>query len=258
MINPKVTIITVAFNAADYIEKTLLSVINQTYSNIEYIIIDGGSTDGTVDIIKKYSNKISYWISEPDKGIYDAMNKGINKATGDWINFMNAGDTFYSCESISTICNFLEKTTAEIIYGDANFIYDWGTKIYQALPLNLIIKHMIFSHQSSFTKTQLLKTQKFSTKYKIAGDYDFFYHQFLANKKFLHIPICVANYDAIQGISARQHFLAMKENAYINGNIKKTIWKISYYKDITLCNISNIIKKILPNNITLLIKRSVW
>ena len=99
----KISVITVAYNASRYIETTILSVINQTYSNIEYIIIDGGSTDGTVDIIKKYSNKISYWISEPDKGIYDAMNKGINKATGEWINFMNAGDTFHNPDTLSAV-----------------------------------------------------------------------------------------------------------------------------------------------------------
>ena len=91
---PLITIITVAYNAVKDIENTILSVLNQTYPNIEYIIIDGGSTDGTLDIIKKYEDKISYWVSEPDKGIYDAMNKGTLKATGVWLNFMNAGDTF--------------------------------------------------------------------------------------------------------------------------------------------------------------------
>jgi glycosyltransferase involved in cell wall biosynthesis len=86
--NPLVTIVTVSYNVVSTIERTILSVVNQTYSNIEYIIIDGGSTDGTVDIIKKYMDKIAYWVSEPDKGIYDAMNKGILMAKGQWINFM--------------------------------------------------------------------------------------------------------------------------------------------------------------------------
>ena len=97
---PKISVVTVCYNAVETIEKTILSVINKTYQNIEYIIIDGASTDGTVDIINRYRDKIAYFVSEPDKGIYDAMNKGINAATGDWISFMNAGDTFYCNKTI--------------------------------------------------------------------------------------------------------------------------------------------------------------
>ncbi|ORM38742.1 hypothetical protein A2G94_05325 [Francisella endosymbiont of Ornithodoros moubata] len=95
-IKPLITVITVVYNGEAYLEKIILSVINQTYESVEYIIIDGGSTDGTIDIIKKYESKINYWISEAYNGIYDAMNKGIKLATGDWINFMNAGDLFYN------------------------------------------------------------------------------------------------------------------------------------------------------------------
>ena len=100
---PLVSIVTVVFNGEKYLEQTIQSVINQTYDNVEYIIIDGGSTDGTVDIIKNYEDRIDYWISEKDKGIYDAMNKGINLASGEWINFMNAGDIFYDEKVLNTI-----------------------------------------------------------------------------------------------------------------------------------------------------------
>ena len=100
---PKVTIVTVTYNAEEYLEQTIKSVIKQDYPNIEYIIIDGASSDRTVEIIKEYQKYISYWTSEPDSGIYDAMNKGIDIATGEWINFMNAGDSFVEKNTISKV-----------------------------------------------------------------------------------------------------------------------------------------------------------
>ena len=93
--NRFITVVTVVLNGEKDFERTILSVINQSYKNIEYIVIDGGSTDGTLDIIERYKDKIDYVIIEKDRGIYDAMNKGINIASGDWINFMNSGDIFY-------------------------------------------------------------------------------------------------------------------------------------------------------------------
>ena len=137
--NSKITIITVSYNAATSIEPTILSVINQTYPNIEYIVIDGGSNDGTVDIIKKYQNKISYWVSEPDKGIYDAMNKGIRMATGDWINFMNAGDTFFCDTSLNLLFIPEPESDIDIIYGDTEFIYAFGKYVRQPAELEKLI-----------------------------------------------------------------------------------------------------------------------
>ena len=114
----RVTIITISYNAVLGIERTINSVITQTYSNLQYIIIDGGSTDGTVDIIKKYADKIDYWVSEPDSGIYYAMNKGIAIADGDWINFMNAGDYFVDRNVIEQIFQHNIECTDNVIYGN--------------------------------------------------------------------------------------------------------------------------------------------
>ena len=114
---PLISIITVVFNGEKYLEETIQSVINQTYSNVEYIIIDGGSTDGTLDIIKKYEKKIDYWVSEKDKGIYDAMNKGIDVASGEWINFMNASDIFYNSDVLKYTFNKKLKDNYAVIAG---------------------------------------------------------------------------------------------------------------------------------------------
>lgn len=110
----KVSIITVVYNGVKNIEQTIKSVLHQTYSNIEYIVIDGGSTDGSLDIIKKYSDSISYWVSEADKGIYDAMNKGISKATGDLIGIINSDD-WYEPDAIMNMVTAYEENT--VLYG---------------------------------------------------------------------------------------------------------------------------------------------
>ena len=119
---PVFSIITVTYNAERWLERTILSVLSQSYPNIEYIIIDGGSTDGTVDIIKKYEERIAYWVSEPDKGIYDAMNKGIQKATGEWINFMNAGDV-YAANDVLVQLMQCEHSEARILRGNIIRVY---------------------------------------------------------------------------------------------------------------------------------------
>lgn len=118
MDNSLISVITVSYNAVSTIEQTILSVINQTYSNIEYIIIDGGSTDGTIDIIRRYEDKIAYWVSEPDRGIYDAMNKGASKANGEYIAFLNSDD-WYELDAVSIIAQFADGKT-DLISGIIN------------------------------------------------------------------------------------------------------------------------------------------
>jgi len=128
-----ISVVTVSYNAVSTIEQTILSVINQTYPNVEYIIIDGGSTDGTVDIIKKYADKIAYWVSEPDKGIYDAMNKGVVVATGEWINFMNAGDIFTDSDVIDKLFhqNIIINRVG-IVFGDTLVVFRNRVTMYLA------------------------------------------------------------------------------------------------------------------------------
>ena len=154
--NPLISVVTVSYNAVSVIEQTIFSVINQTYPNVEYIIIDGGSTDGTVDIIKKYADKITYWVSEPDKGIYDAMNKGIELATGEWINFMNAGDSFYSFSILELIFGQTIFSN-DIIYGDTLFLAPNLEYVRKTLPLDTISRCMPFGHQSTFVNTLFIK-----------------------------------------------------------------------------------------------------
>jgi glycosyltransferase involved in cell wall biosynthesis len=171
--NPLVSIITVVFNGEKYLEETIQSVINQSYSNIEYIVIDGGSSDRTINIIKKYEDNISLWKTKKDAGIYDAMNKGLSFANGDWLNFMNAGDSFVSDNSVA---NFMKYSNLDksLIFSDVLLIDDKGAgkKIVQ----NGFKKYFFYRnicHQSVFYNYKKLKKVLFyNLKYMIAADFD--------------------------------------------------------------------------------------
>ncbi len=185
----KISIITVVFNCKTLIENTLNSVINQSYENIEYIVIDGKSTDGTLDIIRKYENKIDVLISESDKGIYDAMNKGVHFAKGDYCIFMNSGDVFASNETLAKAFS-IDAVNEDIVYGDT--IADFGS--YSSYIKGKTPDHnnmMTFCHQSVFVKTNLLKENPFNLHYRICADQDLFARLFLKKSlyKYCNFPI---------------------------------------------------------------------
>jgi len=190
---PLVSVITVVKNGEKYLEETIKSIINQTYTNIEYIIVDGGSTDNTLEIIQKYKNKIDYWISENDKGIYDGMNKGIDLAKGEWVIFINAGDKFYKNNIVERI--FLGKNyDVDFIYGDCKIVYNPKfSRIQQAGEIKNLWKGMVFSHQSLFTKCEVFKKYKFNINNKIGADFEFIYNCYINKYKFynLHFPVAV-------------------------------------------------------------------
>lgn len=191
----KVSIVTIAYNCQSVIEETLLSVIGQTYANTEYIIIDGASTDSTVDIIKKYIGKIDYFKSEPDKGIYDAMNKGLQAATGDWVIFMNAGDSFYNNTVIERFVPQIEEGTV-IAHGDIMVVGKFFKYHTKPRAIELMKDRMTVKHQATFTRLDYHKAHPFDTSFRSSGDYDFFYKAYFRDKvRFQYIPLCVANFD---------------------------------------------------------------
>ena len=190
MCYPKISIITVSYNAVATIEQTILSVINQTYENIEYIIIDGGSTDGTIDIIKKYEDKIAYWVSEKDKGIYDAMNKGINISKGDIIGIINADDFFIHNNVICNIIDAFKNEKVDILHG--NIIYfdesKYKFRIKPCENIENIKKSMCINHPTCFVKKDIYeKFGYFNTKYEIAADYELMLRFFKKNLNFKYI-----------------------------------------------------------------------
>ena len=182
---PLITIITVTFNAANDLEKTIKSVIEQSYNNLEYIIIDGKSTDGSRNVIRKYEDRVDFWISEADEGVYFAMNKGIELANGDWVNFMNAGDCFSSSETLSYIAQMTAyHPSAVILYGDHEVRKKRGHEVVTAGPTRDLWKGSQFSHQSAFIKSSYHKANPYNTCRHISADFEFFY---LAHKDSINI-----------------------------------------------------------------------
>lgn len=194
-------VITVCRNAESLIEDTIKSVLSQTYPNVKYLIIDGASTDGTVDVIKKYADRLTYWVSEPDKGIYDAMNKGLAKARelGDgWVNFMNAGDTFAGEKVLEQIFGKSEVCADKfVVGGHANLVYGDKIEILYAQSPEAVKHQLPYCHQSAFVKLFLSnETWRFDTNLKIAADYKVFYDIYykFGAEVYKSVDVIVANY----------------------------------------------------------------
>lgn len=243
MLYPKISIITICYNAAEVIEKTITSVVNQTYPNVEYIIVDGASTDTTLQVVNKYKDKISTISSEPDRGIYDAMNKGIALATGQWINFMNAGDCLATDDILEKI--FIKDAqkvlNCSVIYGDVISVKANRQEIYHTVVKPFwentsAVAGMGFNHQTVFVKTNVAKAFGFNLKYKICADFDMMYRLFKGGHKFYYEPLAIARFDSENGISAMRWKEAMKEDAQIRGVYSKLSFKIYFFYMIIMRN----------------------
>jgi len=210
---PKLSVITIVYNNVRDIERTMLSVLNQTYPNIEYIIIDGDSTDGTREIIEKYSKKLAKFVSEEDKGIYDAMNKGLALATGDYVLFMNSGDEIYDAETVSQV--FDTAPGADIYYGETEMYNDnWeslGQRRHQA-PDTFdwhSFKHgMCISHQAIYVKRNLAVS--YDLRYKYSADIDWIIRAAKNASSIVNTNIYVAKY-LVGGMSKQKHWASLKE-----------------------------------------------
>lgn len=192
--SPRVTVVTIVLNAADVIERTLKSVVAQDYQNMEYIVVDGLSTDGTVELIRKYQHRIDAFVSEKDGGVYSAMNKGAGMACGEWILFMNGGDVFVANDVITRAFAACDWRNCDVIYGDGVFSHE-GKRIVGHAPDVLTLRDGNgFSHQSAFVRAALQKDYGFDTSERIAADYDLFLRLYKAGKVFRHVDVVVSEF----------------------------------------------------------------
>ena len=216
----KVTVVTAVLNDAGHIEQTILSVISQTDIEIEYIIVDGDSKDGTLELIGKYKDKISLLISESDRGVYDAMNKGIKYSTGDFVYFLNSGDVLLNPSILSKIKLEELKERNAIIYGNVVVAYGNIEALEKPRPFfnsKMKFKGIGICHQSMFFPGELIRNEKYDLSYKIAADYDLVYRLWRKGTEFLYRDITIAKYDWGKGISSNPYKLldVYRENARV-------------------------------------------
>jgi glycosyltransferase involved in cell wall biosynthesis len=201
---PRISIITVVYNGRETLPQTIRSVTSQDYDNIEYIVIDGGSTDGTISLLEESNNAITYWISEHDKGIYDAMNKGIKRATGDWLLFLNSGDAFAGSDVVTKFVNASIDEEADLIYGDVFIISQHGERSLRILrnTLPFLMRNMI-CHQSIFYSNKLFKSiGVFDTHYRLIADFEHLMRARFNGYAIKKVELVISNY-SLDGISAQ-------------------------------------------------------
>lgn len=242
----KISLITINYNDAVGLEKTINSVINQVNSNFEYIVIDGNSTDGSKAVIEKYQDELTYWVSEPDLGIYHAMNKGINVANGEYLLFLNSGDVLVNDTHILSGC--AEKLVEDIVAFDCFLEKDdkiMGRRTHVENPTLFYAYKKGFKHQSTFIKRSLFqKVGLYNESYKIAGDYEFWIRCFLeptTTSKSYTTPIAIFQ---LNGISQTGNW--GKEHRQIEQELlPHLITDFNYFEKLMPYENSRILKKVI-------------
>lgn len=208
--SPRITIVTVTRNCVNDIESTLQSVLGQDYPDLEYIVVDGNSTDGTLEVIHRYRDRISQMVSEPDRGVYDAMNKALRMATGRWCAFMNAGDTYTDTQIVSTLFEGVDTDSPlRVLYGNADYLYSDGHKApHDTAPVDrlawTINRYQPYTHQAVFYNIIDKEDCLYDLRYRIASDYDVAcrYWCRYGITAYRHVPVSVCTYKAFDGISS--------------------------------------------------------
>ena len=224
----KLSVITINYNNSDGLRKTIESVVHQTCTDFEYIIIDGGSTDGSVDVIKEYAHRIDYWVSEPDKGIYNAMNKGIDVAKGEYCIFLNSGDMFHDNQSLSLSIPHLDGT--DVIAGYAKLDSGEIVDLPKEITLLSLYNHQQPCHQSSYIKTQLLKKYHYDEKYKLVSDWKFFIQIFVYdNSSYKPIDVVVSVYDTAGLSSINRQLIDDEHVCVLSEDFPKMVYNYYLY-----------------------------
>ena len=234
---PRISIITPSFNQAAFLERTILSVLEQDYPNLEYIVIDGGSSDGSVDIIRKYENRLAFWVSEPDQGQAHAINKGLRRATGDWVGWQNSDDVFYPGAFIRVAQAAKKSPRAELIIGDIQLI-DEMDKVIRELKYvrptyeSLLAEGMVLTNQASFWRRTLHARIGWLTESLHYGfDYEWFLRVLRETNRAVHVPQCLGalRYHDATKTSRSQALFDAEDRGILAGRLLPG-WKKIHYR----------------------------
>ena len=210
----RLSIITINYNNRDGLKKTIDSVVTQTFRDFEWIVIDGDSTDGSHELIEEFAGHFAYWVSEPDKGIYNAMNKGMDQAHGDYLLFLNSGDWLYNETSLER--SFAHEFSADVMYGDCVFHHaDHEVKCRYPSDMTFeLLYRSSLAHCCSFIKREVLVKEHYNESYKIVSDYEFWVKLAFAGGSFCHLDEFVSVFDTT-GISSTNHDLDKAERKQV-------------------------------------------
>lgn len=237
MQTPKISVITPSFNQAAYLERTILSVLDQAYPNIEYIIIDGGSTDGSVDIIRKYADRLSYWISEADRGQAHAINKGLQRATGEWVAWQNSDDVFYPGAFTELAQIAAKKPYIDLIIGNMNLIDKddvllRDVKYVRPTYLSLLAEGMVLTNQAAFWKHDVHSEIGFLNEaLDCAFDFEWFLRLLQHKRMSIHVP---STWGALRlhdetKTSNRQHIFQSEILKILDGR-ELPVWQVRLFQ----------------------------
>lgn len=254
--SPLVTVVTICKNAHEVIAETVGSVLGQRYERLEYIVVDGGSADGTLELVRQFSGRIQQLVSEPDRGIYDAMNKGARLARGEWVCFMNAGDRFCDDDAISRALSTADSNDY-VVYGDT--IVHYGNQYSKLVPAGnpeTLWKRMVFWQQSTFVRRELLLQYPFDLRYGIAADFKFYLSAQAAGFSFHYSESVIAEFDA-EGLSNRRRLRSIWERRVIVRELGYGAGAGLYYAvEVAVELIRGLFRVMLPEAVTMKVIRA--
>lgn len=247
---PLISVISVTFNALDDLRKTAESVWAQDYKNLEFVVIDGASVDGTAEWLReRSSDSRMLWVSEKDRGIYDAMNKGVRLCHGEWVCFMNAGDSFASPNCLSLIVKELSNPQNDVVYGSVNVIKNFGMITVRPRGLDLLRRKMAFCHQASLSRRSLLIEHPFNLEYPIVADYDFFHWCYTSGKTFCQVNYELANFEAENGTSSKHRLKVLRECGRISGRNKTLGGTLEYIGQSLEVGFNKLYRFVIPSSL---------